>query len=100
MSFLQFYILFGISGLTLLTTFALPVLFNKNYEKIGLLLLYIILIISIVFDIDKLNLLWLAPTAFIIPYYALKILKIIPFEKFKFSNYMHLPYFLNYNRFK
>ena len=78
MSFLQYYILFGISGLTLLTTFSLPNLFSKKNEKIGLTLLYLIIIMTIIFNINKWNLLWLGPMAFLIPYYFEKLLKIIP----------------------
>ncbi len=78
MSFIQYYILLGISGLTLLTTFSLPNLFSKKNEKIGLTLLYLIIIMSVVLNINKWNLLWLAPLAFLIPYYTEKFLKIIP----------------------
>jgi hypothetical protein len=81
MSFFQYYILFGISGLTILTTFSLPHLFSRSYEKIGLTLLYLIIIFSIVFNIDKWHLLWLAPLAFIIPYYSKKILLLINLSK-------------------
>ncbi len=85
MTFFQFYILFGISGLTLLTTFALPMLFSKYHEKAGLTFLYLILVISIVFDINKWNLIWLTPLAFIIPYYISKIISIIPVKRFRLS---------------
>ncbi len=85
MTFLQYYILFSISGLTLLITFSLPNLFDKNFEKIGLILLYIILILSVVFNINKWNLLWMTPLAFIIPYYILKIYNKIPVKRFNFS---------------
>ena len=85
MSFLQYYILFSISGLTLLITFSLPNLFDKNYEKLGLILLYIILALSVVFKINMWNLLWLTPLAFIIPYYIFKIFSKIPVKSFKFT---------------
>ena len=85
MSFLQYYILLSISGLTLLITFSLPNLFDKNFEKIGLILLYIILILSVVFNINKWNLLWMTPLAFIIPYYILKNYNKIPVNRFKFT---------------
>ena len=81
MTFVQYYILIGISGLTLLTTFSLPNLFSKKYEKIGLTLLYLIIIMTIVFNINKWNLLWLAPAAFLVPYYAEKLLKFIPVKR-------------------
>lgn len=84
MSFIEYYILFSLIAVTLLSTFSLPQLFDKNYEKIGLGLLYIILISSIIFNINKWNLLWVSPIALIIPFYITKIIKMISFRKINF----------------
>ena len=94
MTFFQYYILFGISGLTLLTTFALPMLFSKYHEKAGLISLYLILIVSIIFDINKWNLLWLTPLAFIIPFYLSKIISKMPAKGFRLSVKYIVQFFL------
>jgi len=85
MDFLKYYIFLGTIGLTILTTFSLKSLFEHTYEKAGLVLLWGILIFTIVFDINKFNLLWLTPAAFIVPYWIHKIYNAIPVNKFKFS---------------
>ena len=93
MSFIEYYILFSLITVTLLSTFSLPQLFNKNYEKIGLGLLYIILISSVIFNINKWNLLWVSPFAFIIPFYITKIIKMITFRKINFLNRLYRLFF-------
>jgi hypothetical protein len=77
MTFSEYYIFFGISSLALLTTFSLRILFNKSYEKAGLILLYIVLISTLIFDINKWNLFWLSPLCFVVPYYLIKIKDLI-----------------------
>lgn len=84
MIFFENYIFFSLLFLTILTTFSLKSLFEKSYEKAGLVILWLILIGSILLDINKFNLLWLAPSAFILPYYIYKAVKIIPYIKFNY----------------
>ena len=91
MSFIKYYIFFSIWGLTILTTFSLRTLFNESYEKIGLALLWLVLIFSAVFNINKLDLLWLAPLSLVIPYFIYKIVKILSIKRFGFV----LKYFMN-----
>jgi len=84
MSFIKFYIFWGIWSMTILTTFSLSSLFNELYEKIGLIFLWLVLIFSTVFKVNKLDLLWLTPLAFIIPYYFYKITKTSTDSRFKY----------------
>lgn len=91
MIFFENYIFFSLLFLTILTTFSLKLLFEKTYEKAGLVLLWSILIGSVLLDINKFHLLWLAPSAFILPYYIYKAVKIIPYIKFNYA----LRYFIS-----
>ncbi len=82
MGFFEAYVFFGLAGITALVTFCLPQLFESKHEKIGLIILWIILVLSIVLGFNKLHLLWLVPLSFIVPYYAGKINKDISFKYF------------------
>ena len=82
MGFFEAYVFFGITSITALVTFCLNQLFEARHEKIGLVILWIILILSIVLDFNKLHLLWLAPLSFIVPYYVIMINKDIAFKYF------------------
>jgi hypothetical protein len=77
MLIIKYYIFFSILSLTLLTTISLRSLFDKIYEKIGLVLLWIVLITSIMLNFNKLDLLWLTPLALIIPYCIYRIINMI-----------------------
>ncbi len=77
MSFFEYYIFFGISGLAILTSFSLQTIFEKEHEKLGLVILYLVLISSLIFNINKWNLLWLSPLSFILAYYFIKIKTLI-----------------------
>jgi hypothetical protein len=82
MGFFEVYVFFGITSITALVTFCLNQLFEAKHEKIGLVILWIILILSVVLDFNKLHLLWLAPLSFVVPYYAIRINKDIAFKYF------------------
>ena len=82
MGFFEAYVFFGITSITALVTFCLSQLFESKHEKIGLVILWIILLLSVVLGFNKLHLLWLAPLAFIVPFYAIKINKDIAFKYF------------------
>jgi hypothetical protein len=73
MSFLESYVFFGVTAITALTTFCLQDLYKGAHEKIGLIILWITIIISVEPGFNKLHLIWLGPMAFAIPYYALKL---------------------------
>ncbi len=85
MIFIKYYIFFSILSLTILTTFSLRSLFDKLYEKIGLVLLWLVLIFTYIMKVNKLDLLWLAPIALLLPYYIYKIIDTIQIRKFKFK---------------
>ncbi len=82
MGFFEAYVFFGIIIITALVTFCLNQLFESKHEKIGLVILWILLFLSVVLGFNKLHLLWLAPLAFIVPYYAIIINKDISFKYF------------------
>ncbi|MFZ0454319.1 MAG: hypothetical protein WCE54_18950 [Ignavibacteriaceae bacterium] len=82
MGFFEAYVFFGITSITALVTFCLNQLFESKHEKIGLVILWILLILSVALGFNKLHLLWLAPLSFIIPYYAIRINKDIAFKYF------------------
>lgn len=92
MLFVKYYIFFSILSLTALTTFSLKSLFDKLYEKIGLALVWFVLILSFLLNLNKLDLLWLVPLALLIPYYISKIINITfnRMYKFKFRSIMNL----------
>ncbi len=85
MLFIKYYIFFSILSLTILTTFSLRSLFDKLYEKIGLTLVWLVLILSFILKINKLNLLWLVPLALLMPYYISRVIDINFLRKFKFK---------------
>jgi hypothetical protein len=85
MMFIKYYIFFSLLGLTVLTTFSLRSLFDKLYEKIGLVLLWLVLIFTYIMKVNKLDLLWLVPVALLLPYYIYKVINIIQIRKFKFK---------------
>jgi hypothetical protein len=80
MGFFEAYIFFGIVSMTTLVTFCLNQMFEAKHEKIGLLILWVIIFWLIVSGINKTNLLWLAPLAFVIPYYSSKLYRRLPRE--------------------
>jgi hypothetical protein len=73
MHFFEAYVFFGITSITALVTICLKQLFDSKHEKIGLIILWITIILSVLPGFNKLHLLWLAPLAFAVPYYAIKI---------------------------
>ena len=85
MSFFEYYIFLGISGLAILTSFSLRTLFEKDHEKLGLFILNPILISSLIFKINKWNLLWLSPLSFILSYYFIKIKDLIVSRNLRFT---------------
>lgn len=85
MLFVKYYILFSICGLTILATLSLRSLFKEWYEKTGLVLLWFVLIFSIVYNINELNLLWLAPLSLFIPYFISRIFGKVFIKRFKFA---------------
>ena len=90
MMFIKYYIFFSILSLTILTTFSLRSLFDKIYEKIGLILVWFVLILSLILKLNKLDLLWLVPLALLVPYYISKFIDIIVSRRFKFRSIMNL----------
>ena len=82
MGFFEAYVFFGITSITALVTFCLNQLFESKHEKIGLVILWIMLFLSVVLGFNKLHLLWLTPLAFVVPYYAIMINKYISFRYF------------------
>ena len=90
MLFIKYYIFFSILSLTILTTFSLRSLFDKIYEKIGLILVWFVLILSLILKLNKLDLLWLVPLALLVPYYISKIIDIIFSRRFKFRSILNL----------
>jgi len=85
MLFVKDYIFFSILSLTILTTFSLRPLFDKLYEKIGLMLVWFVLIFSFFMKLNKLDLLWLVPLALLLPYYMSRFINITLSRKFKFK---------------
>lgn len=75
MEFLEGYVFFGITSITILVTICLRQLFDLKHEKIGLVILWIAILLSVATGFNKLHLLWLAPLSFVIPYYAIKLNK-------------------------
>lgn len=90
MLFIKDYIFFSILSLTILTTFSLRSLFDKPYEKIGLVLVWFALIVTFVFKLNKLDLLWLVPLALLLPYYLSRLISITFTRNSKFKSIMHL----------
>ena len=90
MMFIKYYIFFSILSLTILTTFSLRSLFDKLYEKVGLILVWFVLILSLILKLNKLDLLWLVPLALLVPYYISKFIDIIVSRRFKFRSIMNL----------
>lgn len=68
MDFFEFYVWISLFGLALITTTSLRDIYNSTFSQYGIILTWIILIISVFLPINKLNLLWLVPIAFVLPY--------------------------------
>ena len=82
MGFFEAYVFFGIVTITTLVTTSLSTLFETRHEKIGLIILWILILLSVITDFNKLHLLWLTPLAFIVPYFAIKINESLPLKYF------------------